>query len=120
MGLAAALAAGWVMKLSLGQFKPGFAGQPIAHSEHLWNVLGMALVGLGSVLLGGCPLRQVVLASQGDGSAFAAVLGMVGAAALAHNFHLAGGPGGVPIGGRVAVVAGLGVCVLIGWVLREK
>ena len=42
------------------------AVQPIAHSSHLWNLLGMVLVGWGSVLLGGCPLRQLILAGEGN------------------------------------------------------
>ena len=37
------------------QFHWGFQLQPIAHSSHVWNFLGMTLVGWGSVLLGGCP-----------------------------------------------------------------
>ena len=37
-------------------FHPGFSGQPIAHTDGLWNFLGMYLTGFGCVLLGGCPL----------------------------------------------------------------
>ena len=48
--------------LITGSFKLGFTLQPIAHSSQLWNLLGMVLVGWGSVLLGGCPLRQLILA----------------------------------------------------------
>lgn len=33
-----------------GTFKLGFTLQPVAHSSHVWNFLGMALVGWGSVL----------------------------------------------------------------------
>ena len=109
-----------VFNLILGQFHLGFEGQPISHNNHLWNFLSMALVGLAATLLGGCPLRQLVLASQGDGSAFAAVWGMFAGAAVAHNFRLAASPKGVPVGGQVAVAAGLAVCLLVGWVAREK
>ncbi len=42
------------------QFHWGFQLQPIAHSSHV-ELLGMTLVGWGSVLLGGCPLRQLIL-----------------------------------------------------------
>ena len=36
-----------VLNLSLsGCFKAGFAGQPIAHSNHIWNFLGLYQVGL--------------------------------------------------------------------------
>ena len=34
-------------------FSFGFAGQPIAHTDGLWNAAGMFLVGFASVLLGG-------------------------------------------------------------------
>ena len=55
-----------VGNLILNKFTLGFAEQPIAHSEGLWNLLGMVLVGWGSVLLGGCPLRQLILAGEGN------------------------------------------------------
>ena len=47
-----------VGSLILNSFKLGLAGQPVAHTDGLWNALGMVLVGWASVLLGGCPLRQ--------------------------------------------------------------
>ena len=62
----AIIAAVLVGNLVLGSFKLGFAEQPIAHSEAVWNLLGMVLVGWGSVLLGGCPLRQLILAGEGN------------------------------------------------------
>ncbi|MEG0354403.1 MAG: YedE family putative selenium transporter, partial [Lachnospiraceae bacterium] len=49
-----------------GGFHISFANQPIAHMEHLWNVLGMYAVGFAAVLAGGCPLRQLILAGQGS------------------------------------------------------
>jgi uncharacterized protein len=119
-GLLAALAAAFLTNLALGQFKPGYSGQPIAHTDHLWNFLGMALVGWSAVLLGGCPLRQLVLAGQGDGGAFCVLAGMFFGAAIAHNFNLAASPAGVPLAGRVAVAAGLLFCLLVGWFLRES
>jgi YedE family putative selenium metabolism protein len=120
VGALAALIAAFVMNLALGQFNPVFDRPPIGHTDVVWNFLGMALVGLGAVLLGGCPLRQLVLASQGDGGAFAAVAGMFAGAAIAHNFSLAASPAGVPIGGKVAVAAGLALCLVVGWSLRER
>ena len=65
--------------------------QPIAHSDGLWNFLGMLIVGWGSCLLGGCPLRQLVLTGEGNGDSGVTVLGMLVGAAFAHNFGLAGG-----------------------------
>jgi hypothetical protein len=119
-GLAATLVAACVTNLAAGRFHPGFDGQPIAHSQHLWNFLGMSLVGLAAVLLGGCPLRQVVLASGGNGEACVAVGGMLTGAAMAHNFDLAASPAGVPIGGKAVVLGGLLVCVMIGLTLKEE
>jgi len=116
----ATLAAACAMNLVLGKFRLGFEGQPVAHTDHLWNFLGMSLTGLAAVLLGGCPLRQLVLASGGHGEALVAVGGMLVGSALAHNFQLAATPAGVPAAGKVAVGAGLAICLLIGWILREK
>ncbi|MGB9826056.1 MAG: YedE-related selenium metabolism membrane protein, partial [Desulfofundulus sp.] len=93
----------------------GFLGQPIAHSDALWNFLGMFLAGYGSVLLGGCPLRQCILAGEGDTDAALTFLGMLVGAAFAHNFSLAASPSGVPLGGKVAVVVGLLVVTAIGY-----
>ena len=100
--------------LLLGNFK-GLSSylQPIAHASQLWNLLGMVIVGWGSVLLGGCPLRQLILAGEGNGDSAVTVLGMVVGAAFAHNFGLAGAaasvkdevysPGGIGINGKIAV-----------------
>lgn len=103
-----------------GTFKLGFANQPIAHSEALWNFLGMSLAGLGSVLLGGCPLRQLVLAGEGNTDAAVAVLGMLAGAATAHNFGLAASPQGVPLAGQLAVVFGLVIVGLLAYFNREQ
>ena len=110
-----------VGNLILGKFKLGFAGQPVAHSDHLWSILGMALVGWGSVLLGGCPLRQLILAGSGNGDSAVTVFGMIVGAAFAHNFGLAGAAasadaaGGVGIKGRIAVVIGLVLMAVIAY-----
>ncbi|ANE21905.1 membrane protein [Denitrobacterium detoxificans] len=79
-----------VYSIATGNFKPSFDGQPIAHSQHLWNILGLYAVGFGGVLAGGCPLRQMVLAGQGSADAAVTFLGMLVGAAFAHNFGLAG------------------------------
>ncbi len=92
--------------LVLGSFRFGFTGQPIAHSSTIWNVLGMVIVGWGSVLLGGCPLRQLILAGTGNGDSAVTVFGMIAGAALAHNFALAGSPDAVKAG--VLKVGGIG------------
>ena len=116
--------------LVLGQFHVGIAAQPIAHSNHLWNLLGMVLAGLCFSLAGGCPGRQLILSGEGDGDAAVFVLGMITGGAFAHNFALAAKPdrlaegvlqvGGVSTSGMVAVVLVLVVCSAIGLTLREK
>lgn len=93
--------------LNFNSFKIGFTGQPIAHSDHLWNFLGMTMVGLCAVLLGGCPIRQTILASQGDGDAGITVIGLIAGAAFAHNFGLASSAQGTTLNGRIAVIIGI-------------
>ena len=97
-----------------GGFNPGFDGQPVAYNDGLWNLLGMVLVGLGSVLLGGCPLRQLILAGSGNSDSSMAVLGMVVGAAFCHNFGLASSGNGPTANGKVAVIIGLVVVAAIG------
>lgn len=97
-----------------GGFHPGFAGQAIAHTDGLWNFLGMVLVGLGSVLLGGCPLRQLILSGSGNSDSSVAVLGMVVGAAFCHNFGLASSGDGPSFAGKVAVIIGLILVCAIG------
>ncbi len=96
-----------------GNLHFSFDGQPIAHSEFVWNFLSMALVGWGSVLLGGCPLRQLVLAGEGNTDSAVTVFGMIFGAALSHNFGLASSGAGTTKYGRIAVVAGLAVALFV-------
>ena len=64
-GFVAILVSAFVMNLIAGAvtgtpyFNPGFTGQPVAHTDGLWNALGMALARFGCVLLGGCPLGRL-------------------------------------------------------------
>ena len=130
-GVGALVVVAVIVNLILGQFGSiAFFGQPIAHSQHLWNFLGMVLAGLAFALAGGCPGRQLFLAGEGDGDSAVFVLGMITGAALAHNFALAGVPdsvvegvkkvGGIGPYGMGAVVLGLAVCVVIGLTMRQK
>lgn len=108
-----------VLNIYLGKFNLGFANQPIAHSNHIFNLLGMFLLGQCAVLLGGCPLRQIVLGSEGDMDAAVTVLGMIFGAAIAHNFMLASSAKGTTLYGEVVVIAGVILVSLIGWAYRE-
>ena len=103
-----------------GIYHWGFFDQPVAHTDHLWNFLGMMLVGLAATLIGGCPLRNLVLSGEGNNDAAMTVLGFVAGAAISHNFLLASSPKGTGLGGPVAVVIGLVFCVVIGFLMRER
>jgi YedE family putative selenium metabolism protein len=87
-----------------GKFHLGFEHQPLAHTQWVWNILGVYLVGFGSVLLGGCPLRQLVLAGSGSGDAGVTLLGYVAGAALSHNFGIVSTETGTTKSGRAAFV----------------
>jgi YedE family putative selenium metabolism protein len=119
-GVLALVVAALVANLALGQFKPGFAGQPAAHSLHFWNFAGMALAGLAFALVGGCPGRQLFLAGEGDGDAAVVVLGMITGAAFAHNFGLAGKPSGLGPNSIAGVIVGLLFCLAVGFTMRDK
>ena len=102
-----------------GIYHWGFASQPVAHDNHLWNFLGMGLLGLAATLIGGCPLRNLILAGEGDTDAGVTVLGFLAGAAVAHNFLLASSPNGTGAWGPLAVIIGLVFCVIVGLVMRE-
>lgn len=103
-----------------GGFNPGFAKQAVAHTDWLWNFLGMFLVGLGSIFLGGCPLRQLILAGSGSSDSTVAVLGMTVGAAFCHNFGLASSGEGPTANGKIAVVICIAVVAVIGLLNTKK
>lgn len=119
LGFVTIIIAALIGNIATGNFNLGFAGQPVAHSVHLWNFMGMLIVGFGSVLLGGCPLRQLILTGEGNTDSAITVLGYIAGAAFAHNFSLAGSAasadsiGGPSINGKIAVVIGLIVMLVI-------
>lgn len=97
----------------LHSFKLSLEGQPVAHTDGLWNALGMVLVGWASVLLGGCPLRQLILTGEGNTDSAITVTGLIAGAAFAHNFALASSPKGPTTQGMIAVGLGLVVTLVI-------
>ena len=113
LGFAAAIGTVLAGNLILGKLHFSFSNQPIAHTDGVWNFFSMALVGWGSVLLGGCPLRQLILAGEGNTDSAITVLGYVFGAAVSHNFALASSANGPARGGMLAVVAGFAVFTLI-------
>jgi YedE family putative selenium metabolism protein len=114
------LAVVFVGNLVTGGFNLALDGQPVAHNEWIWNIAGLYLVGFGSVLLGGCPLRQVVMAGSGNSDAGIAVLGLLIGSAIVHNFDLASSAAGTTANGRIAFVLCVIVMLLIAIVNTKK
>lgn len=122
-----------IFNIATGRFVPAFdTPGVIAHSEHLWNILGMYAVGFAAVQAGGCPLRQLILAGQGSSDSAVTVLGMFAGAAAAHNFGLAASgtaldaetqelvAGTVPMNGKVAVILCIIVCFVIAFMNKRS
>lgn len=122
-----------IFNIATGKFNVGFDGQPIAHAQHLWNILGLYAVGFAGVLAGGCPLRQMILAGQGSSDAAVTFLGMLVGAAFAHNFGIAGAAaaaatetteavaGGPGLPGQIVLICGIIVLFIIaGTNLRRR
>jgi len=103
-----------------GTLNFGLEGQPVAHTDWIWNMAGLFVVGLGSVFLGGCPFRQLVLAGSGSSDSSIAILGMFAGAALAHNWGLASSAAGATTNGMIAIGVCLVILVLVGVFNRKK
>lgn len=124
-----------IIGLVLGAFLMSVAGKEFkaraGSSPALRFVIG-AFVVIGALAFLGCPLRQLILAAQGNGDSAVTVFGMIVGAALAHNFGLAGNPdskneagqlvvGGISAAGKVAVIVGLVVLLVIAlWNMPKK
>ncbi len=119
-GFIAIIVAALVGNIITKNFNFGFAGQPVAHTDALWNILGMILVGFASVLLGGCPLRQLILAGSGNSDSAITVIGLLVGGAFCHNFKLASSGEGPTPNGKIAVVIGLVVALVIAFVNIQK
>ena len=122
-----------IFNIATGRFILGFDTPGIiAHSEHLWNILGMYTVGFAAVLAGGCPLRQLILAGQGSSDSAVTVVGMFIGAAICHNFGLAASgtalnaetnevvAGAVPLYGKIAVIICIIVCFIIAFTNKRE
>lgn len=120
MGFFAIFVAALIGNIAIGKFTLGFAAQPVAHSDGLWNFIGMLVVGWGSVLLGGCPLRQLILAGEGNSDSAVTIGGLFVGAALCHNFALAASPAGPSVNGQIAVAICILVLAVISYVNMEK
>lgn len=119
-GVAAFVVAAFATNYLLGQFNPGFENQPVAHTNQMWNFMGMVLSGLAFTLAGGCPGRQFIMSGEGDGDAAVFVVGMLVGAAFAHNFSLASSGAGVTSYGMTATVIGMAFCLAVGLLFKIR
>lgn len=120
LGFLSLLIFAFITNVLLGQFHPGFEGQPVANTQSFWNFTGMLVAGLAFALAGGCPGRQLFMSGEGDGDAAIFVFGMIVGAALAHNWGLASSPAGIGPHGMAAVAVCLVVCLFIGLTNTKK
>ena len=126
LGFAAILVGALVCNLILSgttgtsYFHLGFNDQPVAHTDGLWNFLGMMLTGFACVLLGGCPLRQLILSGEGSSDSAVTIFGLLAGAAFCHNFGLASSGKGPTANGKVAVIIGLVAALVIAGVNTFK
>jgi len=103
-----------------GDFNFGMKNQPVAHTDVIWNIAGLFIVGLGSVFLGGCPYRQLVLAGSGNSDSAITVGGMIVGGALAHNLGLASSINGATDNGMIACGICIVLLLVIGFCNRKK
>jgi YedE family putative selenium metabolism protein len=104
---------GTIGNILFGKFNLGFENQPIAHSDSMWNFIGLALVGFGSVLLGGCPFRQLILAGSGNSDSAITVLGIICGGAVSHNLNLVSSARGVTENGKIGFALAVVVVLFI-------
>lgn len=108
--------------LNPGAVNVSFAGQPAAHTDGLWNFLGLLVVGLNATLLGGCPLRQTILSGEGDNDAVVTFFGMLVGAGLSHNLGMAGSADGVALAGQAGTIVSLliALAIAMAYTVRAK
>lgn len=119
-GLGSFIVVAFIMNLILKQFNPGFAGQPAAHTMHIWNFLGMTLAGLAFTLAGGCPGRQLIMAGEGDNDAAVFFMGLIVGAGIAHNFGLTSSGKGIGPYGAIGTITGIIFCLIIGFAMIQR
>ena len=80
----------------------------------------MLLVGWLSVLIGGCPFRQLIKAGEGDADAGLAVVGMFLGGGLVQSWDIAATAAGVALPGKIAVLVGLVFVLIITLLFRDR
>jgi YedE family putative selenium metabolism protein len=120
IGFAAFIASAVAASAATGGFRLALYGQPGAHLEHAWSFFGMLLVGWISVMLGGCPFRQLVKAGEGDADAGLAVAGMLIGGGVVQSWGIAATAAGVPVYGKLALLVGIAFIILISLSFRTR
>lgn len=119
-GLLAFIGLAFAVSVASGRFNPGLYGQPGAHLEYLWSFLGMALVGWISIIIGGCPFRQLIKAGEGDADAGLVVVGMFIGGALAQSWGIAATAAGVSLYGKVSILLGFALVAAASLFFRQR
>lgn len=119
-GVAAFLLSAGIANIATGIFRAGFDGQPGAHGEYLWSFLGMAVVGAVSVVIGGCPFRQLIKAGEGDADAGLVIVGMFIGGGIVQSWGLAATAAGVPLYGKIAVLVAAMFVIVAALFFRER
>jgi hypothetical protein len=119
-GLLTSFGVALAASLAFGQFKLGINAQPASHLSHGWTFLAMTLVGFASVLIDGCPFRQLIKAGQGDTDAAVASLGMLTGGALVYVWLIGSSSAGPTLPGKIAVLLGFAVSLAVAFSFRRK
>lgn len=80
----------------------------------------MALVGWISVVIGGCPFRQLIKAGEGDADAGLVVVGMFIGGALAQSWGIAATAAGVSLYGKVSILLGFALVAAASLFFRQR
>lgn len=119
-GVITAFLTALILSILLGQFNLGLTAQPASHLSHGWTFLAMALVGLASILIDGCPFRQLIKAGEGDVDAGITTLGMLVGGALVYAWTLRSTSAGPTFEGKIVVLIGLIFSFLVAIDFRRR
>ena len=112
-GVITAFVTALLVSFVTGQFNLGLNSQPASHMSHGWTFLAMTLVGLASVIIDGCPFRQIIKSGQGDIDAGITSIGMLTGAALVISWSMRSTSAGPEFAGKIAVLSGLIFCLIV-------
>lgn len=117
MGFVFLVISAFITNVLLGQAHIGI--HIIGSADVVWSFLALAVVGLASTFLGGCPFRQLILAAQGNTDSAITIVGLMAGAALSYNYYFAFMADSLDWNGKAAVIAGIIVLLFIGFFNRK-